>query len=251
MNPHLTMHLRVNPRLKAAVDSAVTLLYPRRCPFCDEPVKPWNALVCAECRQKFSYIEMPYCLKCGKHISDSGREYCGDCAAHPHIYDSGRALFSYRGVSASVARFKYRGRREYAAYYAACIVEELGGFIRSCRAEALIPVPLHKSRRRKRGYNQAQVLAEELAALTGIPVRADLIERVEKTAPMKDLSAVERQNNLKKAFKIRQNDVKLSTIVIIDDIYTTGSTIDAMAQAFTEVGISGIYFITLTIGRGI
>lgn len=251
MNTHLIPRFRANAQIRSAANTAVTLIYPRRCPFCDEPVKPWNALVCAECRQKFSYIEMPYCLKCGKHISDSGREYCGDCAAHPHIYDSGRALFSYRGVSASVARFKYRGRREYAAYYAACIVEELGGFIRSCRAEALIPVPLHKSRRRKRGYNQAQVLAEELAALTGIPVRADLIERVEKTAPMKDLSAVERQNNLKKAFKIRQNDVKLSTIVIIDDIYTTGSTIDAMAQAFTEAGIPGIYFITLTIGRGI
>ena len=86
---------------------------------------------------------------------------------------------------------------------------------------------------------------------TGIPVRADLIERTVKTAPMKDLSAAERQNNLKKAFKILRNDVKLNTIIIIDDIYTTGSTIDAMSREFRKAGVGRIYFITLAIGRGI
>lgn len=250
MNTHLIPRFRTNARIRSAADAAVTLLYPRRCPVCDEPVKPWNALICEECASKFAYIEPPYCLKCGKHIGDGSKEYCDDCAAHPHLFDSGRALFSYRSVSSSIARFKYQGRREYAACYAACMAERLGGFIRSCRAEALVPVPLHKSRFRKRGYNQAQVLAEELSALTGIPVRTDLIERAEKTAPMKDLSAAERQNNLKKAFKICRNDVKLS-IIIIDDIYTTGSTIDAMSRELKKAGVERIYFVTLAIGRGI
>ena len=114
-----------------------------------------------------------------------------------------------------------------------------------------MPVPLHKSRMRKRGYNQARVLAGELSALTGIPVYADWIGRVEKTVPMKDLPAAERQNNLKRAFKILRNDVKLNTIIIIDDIYTTGSTIDAMSRELRNVGVRRIYFITLAIGRGI
>lgn len=251
MNPHLRFRLRVNARIRAAADTAITLLFPRRCPVCDEPVKPWNALICEACASKFAYIEPPRCLKCGKHIGDSAKEYCDDCAAHRHLYDSGRALFSYRSVSASIARFKYKGRREYAAWYAACIADRLGDFIRSCRADALVPVPLHKSRLKKRGYNQAQALAEELSLRTGIPVRADLIERAGKTAPMKDLSAVERQNNLKKAFKIRHNDVKLNIIIIIDDIYTTGSTIDAMSREFRKAGVERIYFVTLAIGRGI
>lgn len=251
MNTYLMPRFRVNMPLRAVADSVVTLFFPRRCPVCDEPVKPWNALVCAECAPKLVCVEPPWCLKCGKHIGDSAKEYCGDCAAHPHLFDSGRALFSYRSVSASVARFKYHGRREYAACYAACMADQLGGFIRSCQADALIPVPLHKSRLKKRGYNQAQVLAEELSVRTGIPVHADLIERVKKTAPMKDLSAAERQNNLKKAFKIRHNDVKLSVIVIIDDIYTTGSTIDAMSQEFRRAGVERIYFVTLAIGKGI
>ena len=124
------------------------------------------------------------------------------------------------------------------------------GFIRACRADALIPVPLHKGKLRVRGYNQAEVLAKELSVLTGIPMFPDLIERVEKTAPMKDLSAAERQNNLKRAFKIRRNDVKLSTIIIIDDIYTTGSTIDAVSREFKKAGAQRIYFLTLAIGRG-
>ena len=251
MNSRLFSRFYANTRFRTVAEAAVTFLFPRRCPVCDEPVKPWNALVCRECASKFSYIEQPCCLKCGKHIGDSGKEYCDDCAAHAHSYDCGRALFSYRSVSASLARFKYRGRREYAAYYASCMADVLGHFIDACGADALVPVPLHRSRLKVRGYNQAHVLAEALSALTGIPVRADLIERVEKTAPMKDLSAAERQNNLKRAFKIRHNDVKLSIIIIIDDIYTTGSTIDAMSREFRKAGVERIYFVTLAIGRGI
>lgn len=251
MNTHLTSRFAVKTCLRAAADTVITLLFPRRCPVCDEPVRPWNALVCSECTPKLSYMEPPYCLKCGKHIGNYEKEYCADCFAHKHLFDSGRALFSYRSVSASIARFKYRGRREYAACYAACMADRLGEFIASCKADALVPVPLHKSRLKKRGYNQAQVLAEELSACTGIPVRADLIERAKKTVPMKDLSAAERQNNLKKAFKMRYNDVKLDIIIIVDDIYTTGSTIDAMCRELKKAGVERIYFISLAIGSGI
>lgn len=251
MNTYLTSRIDVKACLRATADTVITLLFPRRCPVCDEPVKPWHALVCSECTSKLSYIEPPYCLKCGKHIGNSEKEYCADCTAHPHLFDSGRALFSYRSISASIARFKYRGRREYAACYASCMADHLGAFIASCKADALVPVPLHKSRLKKRGYNQAQVLAEELSACTGIPVRADLIERTKKTVPMKELSAAERQNNLKKAFKMRYNDVELNIIIIVDDIYTTGSTIDAVCREFKKAGVERIYFISLAIGSGV
>lgn len=226
------------------------LFFPRRCPVCDEPVKPWNALICKECAQMPAYIEPPFCMKCGKHLNREEKEYCGDCAALTHLFDRGRALFAYKSISSSIARFKYAGRQEYAAFYAACMANRLGVFIRECSAQALIPVPLHKSRLRHRGYNQAEALARELSALTGIPVMADWIVRVEKTAPMKDLSAQERQNNLKRAFKIRRNDVKLSTVIIIDDIYTTGSTMDAMSRELKKAGVKRIYFLSLAIGKG-
>ena len=129
--------------------------------------------------------------------------------------------------------------------------EKLGKTIRGWQAQALIPVPIHKERRRKRGYNQAELLADRLGKRMGIPVRNDLIVRCKKTIPQKNLKGAERENNLKRAFKIRRNDVKLSTIIIIDDIYTTGSTVDEMAEMLGQLGIDKIYVLTLAIGKGI
>ena len=227
------------------------LLYPRRCPVCDRAVAPFGSLICASCVKKPVYIKAPYCMKCGKELEEEETEYCGDCMRGRHLFDRGRALFAYKSMSDSIYRFKYRGRQEYAAYYAACMARRMGDWILRCKPDALVPVPVHASKRRSRGYNQAEVLARELGAILHIPVEAGLIRRIRKTAPMKDLSAAERQNNLKRAFKICRNDVKLSTIIIIDDIYTTGSTIDAMSYELRRAGVKRIYFASLAIGRGL
>ena len=122
--------------------------------------------------------------------------------------------------------------------------------ILSWKPDALIPVPIHESRRRERGYNQSDVLAKAIGKRIDIPVYTDWISRCRKTAPQKELEPAERQKNLKKAFKIIHDDVKLNTIVIIDDIYTTGSTIDNVAQCAKDAGVKKIYFITLSIGKG-
>ena len=190
-------------------------------------------------------------MKCGKELGEEEAEYCGDCMRHKHLFDRGRALYAYKSMSDSIYRFKYRGRQEYAAYYAECMAKQLGDWIGRCRPDALVPVPIHSSKRYVRGYNQAEVLAKELGDILHIPVETNLIKRARKTSPMKDLSVSERQNNLKKAFKICCNDVKLSTIVIIDDIYTTGSTIDAMSYELRRAGVKRIYFVTLAIGKGL
>ncbi|MBD5486491.1 MAG: ComF family protein [Lachnospiraceae bacterium] len=227
------------------------LIYPRRCPVCDRAVSPFGSLVCETCKEAFEYIKEPYCMKCGKKLEEEETEYCHDCMRPRHLFDRGRALCSYRSISDSIYRFKYKGRQEYAAYYAVCMEQSLGNWIRRCRPDALIPVPIHTSKRRARGYNQAEVLAKELGKRLGIPVETNLIKRVRKTVPMKELSVYNRQNNLKRAFKICHNDVKLSTIVIIDDIYTTGSTIDAMSYELRRAGVKRIYFVTLAIGNGL
>lgn len=237
--------------IKSLRELFLNLLFPRRCPVCDRPVAPFGSLVCASCEQTFTYIEQPYCLKCGKPLTHEEQEYCHDCGVHRHLFDRGLALYQYQDVSDSLYRFKYKGRQEYAAYYAFCMALRCRAFIAGCHPDALVPVPIHKSRCHQRGYNQAERLARELSALTGIPVAADLICRVRKTAPMKELSAQERQNNLKRAFKICRNDVKLDTVIIIDDIYTTGSTIDAMSYELRRAGVKRIYFVTLAIGRGL
>ena len=190
-------------------------------------------------------------MKCGKELNNEEVEYCGDCMRHRHLFDRGRAVFAYKSMSDSIYRFKYKGRREYAVYYAECMAGRLGEWILQCRPDALIPVPIHASKLHIRGYNQAEVLAKELGSILHIPVETDLIKRVRKTSPMKDLSVSERQNNLKRAFKISRNDVKLSTVIIIDDIYTTGSTLDAMSYELRRAGAMHIYFVTRAIGKGL
>ncbi len=230
--------------------AAVTAVFPRRCPVCDRPVRPFDRLICEGCRDKVTYVKAPYCMKCGKELQSDEEEYCHDCSVHKHSYDRGRAVFEYRSIARSLYGFKYSGRREYAAYYGERTAAVLGVQIKTWAPDALIPVPIHTSRKRNRGYNQAEVFAEAVGSALDIPVLSDWISRCRKTVPQKELGPAERQNNLKKAFKIIRNDVKLNTIVIIDDIYTTGSTIDAVAECARAAGVQKVYFVALAIGKG-
>lgn len=225
------------------------LLFPTRCPVCDR-VLPLGEQICPQCAKNLKLIQSPFCRKCGKALPDSRQEYCGDCEQGTHLFREGRALYEYPCIRKSVYRFKYGGRKEYALFYGDEIARHLGKVILSWKPDALIPVPLHSSRKRKRGYNQAGALAAEVGKRLEIPVLSGLIVRVKNTTPLKLLTPAMRQNNLKRAFKICGNVVKLNTIIIIDDIYTTGSTVDAMAAVLQEAGIKHVYFIALAIGKG-
>ena len=119
----------------------------------------------------------------------------------------------------------------------------------SARPDFLVPVPVSEDRLRKRGYNQALILAREISRLTGIPVREDVLGRVTDTLPMKNMTPEERQNNLKRAFQSFGNDVSLNSIMLIDDIYTTGATIDACAHALSQKGAERVFFMSLAIGE--
>lgn len=226
------------------------LLFPRRCPVCDDIVPIGEGDVCRPCAGRIQYIREPRCRRCGKQLEDDARVFCGDCARKPHVFDSGLALYDYRSMCKSIYRFKYADRCEYAAFYARDIYRHFKTDIAMMDADAIIPVPLHASRKRARGYNQAELVARELSVLTRIPVYPDLVRRVKKTAPQKELDAAGRQNNLKKAFHIPSDVVKLNKTILIDDIFTTGSTLDAVALELKRCGVEAVYFITLCIGEG-
>lgn len=229
----------------------INLFYPRRCPLCDEPVPVTDYLICEGCARKIRYIEGTRCRKCGKKIADETRIYCGDCEKRAHIFDYGYALYHYQSMKDSVYRFKFRKRCEYARFYAEDICKHLKKEIKQMDAQALIPVPLHPSAKAARGYNQAQLLTQEMSKLTGIPSREDIVKRVRRTTQQKELDALTRQNNLKKAFLISSDVVKLKKAIIVDDVYTTGSTVDAVALQLKSHGVQKVYFITLCIGEGV
>ncbi len=228
----------------------IQLLFPLRCPVCDGIVRPYGEKICLDCMKKLKLLTPPRCMICGKKLMDQ-EEYCGDCRKRKHNFVRGRALYEYESVAGCIYRFKYGNRREYADFFGEEISRLLEGFIREIQPDALVPIPLHRSRRRTRGYNQAALLARAVGKYSGVPVYENLLKRVKNTAPLKRQNPEERQNNLKKAFHIWQNDVKLSTIIIIDDIYTTGSTMDEAAKVLGEHGAERVYFITLASGTGV
>lgn len=226
------------------------VFFPRRCALCDRVLPLGKQDCCEECRKKIKYIREPLCCKCGKPVRQE-EEYCSDCRQKPHYFREGRAVFDYPTIRSSLYRYKYAGRQEYSVFYGRHMAHCMAETIRRWKPEAFVPVPLHKRKQRVRGYNQAELIARELSRYFRIPVYESLVIRTKNTRPMKEINGTDRQNNVKKAFKIRENDVKLKTIVIIDDIYTTGSTIDAVAKVCREAGITNIYFLTLAIGEGI
>lgn len=232
-------------------DRLKDLIFPRHCPVCDEILPFGDRLICGSCAAKLQYIKAPVCRKCGKQLYDEGKIYCGDCMRREHVFDYGFSLYDYQSMRKSIYRFKYKGRGEYAQFYAKDIYMHFKREINAMGADAFIPIPLHRARQEKRGYNQSELVSRELSKLSGIPTRTDIVARTKKTLPQKQLNAISRQNNLKKAFNIGADVVKLNKTILVDDIYTTGSTLDAVASELKSHGVQKIYFITLCIGEGI
>lgn len=212
-------------------------------------------MVCDACQNTFIKIKEPYCKHCGKPLYSRQVQYCADCEKKKHsYYRQGRALWLYdKKARQAVSRFKYMGRQEYARYFGRQLAKELGEQAVYWNPQALIPVPVHRSRFHKRGYNQAQLLAEEMGKCCGIPVLSDYLLRRKNTKAQKELDSKDRQMNLWKAFSVKPQYKELYTllkcVIIIDDIYTTGSTVEACAKVLQQAGVEKIYFISLCIGQ--
>lgn len=235
---------------KKIADGLLQVLYPTRCPVCDDIVIPYGERICLRCMEQLKLLTPPWCMKCGKKLQEEG-EFCKDCSSQAHAFIKGRALYEYAGVAGPLYRLKYGGRQEYAQYFGEEMGRYLGDFIRQVKPDGIIPIPLHRKRYRKRGYNQAALLARALGEYLGIPVYEKLLLRVKNTKPLKLQNPSERQNNLKKAFIMAENDVKLKTIILVDDIYTTGSTLDEAVRTLREYGVEDAYFVTLACGIGV
>lgn len=227
------------------------LCFPMHCPVCDKVISRQKGLICPACRKTLRMVKAPRCICCGKHLEEEGRLRCRDCAGVHRGFDRGVALFEYKSIHDSVYHFKNRGRVEYAEFYGEELRKWLLPVMREMKAEALVPIPLHPDKLRKRGYNQASILAKEISLGCGLPVREDILKRVRKNREQKSQNHVQRQNNMKKTFHIAQNDVKLKTIILVDDVFTTGNTLEAAAKELKRCGVDKVYFIALAIGKGL
>ena len=176
--------------------SVVKWLWPEVCPFCG---KVSSQGICAGCRRKIDDLKVrePRCMQCGKPVQDTRREYCYDCMHMEHRYDRGYGLWLHKEpVSTSIYQFKYHNQRDYGVCYAKELIRCYGNIIKSWTPDLMIPIPLHKKRRRQKGF---------------------------RVVP---------------------------TVLLIDDIYTTGNTIDAAASVLKKKGVEKVYFLTISIGQG-
>lgn len=233
------------------LNAVLTLFYPRRCPLCDGILLPKEAWLCKMCGEGLSPILSDRCKKCGKPLPDRETEYCRDCLNVRHAFEEGFAAFPYSGkIQGSLLRFKQGGRKEYAPFYARAIYLSGQAFLDRNHPEVIIPIPMDPVRRRQRGYNQAELLADQLSLLTGIPLDRKLLgKKYRPGKAQKLLNHAQRRKNLQKSYRIRGRNPGYQRVLLVDDIFTTGSTIDAAALLLKKAGVKQVWFCTVAIGR--
>lgn len=244
--------------IKGGMEYFVDLLYPRRCPLCQTITKN-HALVCEDCEKDAPYVLQPYCMKCGKPMrkEEETKEYCFDCIKQEHVFERNYSLFVYETrVKQSIYQFKYHNKREFADWYAKKLFERYQKEVERMQLDGIVPVPIHKKKRRQRGYNQAELISRQLSNLCKIPHYPKGLIRTLETVPQKELNNKQRYQNLRQAFSIgtlppMEQKEQERTILLVDDIYTTGATLDACATVLLEQRYATkVYGCTIGISKG-
>ena len=233
-------------------------LYPPRWPVCDD-LRPVGEPVChPACRRLLTPVGEVTCIRCGKPVPDESVEFCFDCKGKECSFERGVSAYVYEDeIRESMMRFKFHGREEYAEWYAEELILMQGAKLHDFRADAVVPVPIHGRKLRIRGYNQAGVIARELADRLDLPLYANYLRRNRFTAPQKELSNHERIRNLMRAMEPGPQSRRLSAqkktprrVLLVDDIYTTGSTLEACSRVLKTTGAEHIMVASICIGSG-
>lgn len=213
------------------------LLFPPRCVNC----KKNGGALCPQCLASMRYVSPPFCPRCN-YLRVSTQANCPDCRAHPRIITRIRAPALHEGVMReAIHALKYNRRRDVAQPLAQILAPLISQF--DTRIDLLTSVPLHRARERERGYNQAELLAEQTARAVRCTY-ARVLERTRATTDQIGLNARERRNNVENAFRA-DVPVKDLNIVLIDDVCTTGATLDACAAALFAQGARAVYGLTV------
>lgn len=220
-----------------ALWQAIDWLYPPTCGGCGRPGERW----CAACQQGCQRCER-VCPLCGD--VQAGGTLCASCRAQTPAYQALRSWGVHQGpLMRAVHQLKYKGDIGIGEALSKHLIDLYNDL--KWEVDLVIAVPLSKSRVKERGYNQAGILARPLAYAIQKPYRPNSVVRCKETRSQVGLSAAQRHENVKDAFQANQQQVKGKSIVLIDDVTTTGSTISACAQALIQAGASAVFGLTL------
>lgn len=231
---------------RAFVDPLLAVVFPSRCPACGLGVShPSRGPLCESCWRCLPQHAGSRCA-CGVALPPRASGQCGRCRRGLSPFEAGASLGPYEGVLKTLLHeLKYHGRRKVAARLAEALLLAPGVASVVEPGVLLVPVPLHPRRRRERGYNQSELLAQELAKRTGLEVAAPALVRRKDTAPQTGLKAASRRANVAGAFAVRrQAKIVGRTVVLVDDVFTTGATARACARALQKAGVRSVRLLT-------
>ena len=237
--------------LKEIFSSILSAFLPPRCIKCGKVLVDRDGL-CDECFKETTFIFPPFCKKCGRPFyeepADSRNLLCGFCVSgKKKIFRLARACMEYDDSSSPmILSFKFFDRTEYKKVFAEWL-RLSGTDIFEAGVDVIMPIPLHYTRLIKRRYNQSALLAKELSKLTGIPCDMTAAVRHRRTKPQIKFSGRARVENVKDAFSVKHPDkIKGKRIVLIDDVQTTGSTLNECAKALLKAGAASVDYLTLS-----
>lgn len=247
--------------LKAAIDSLASVLFPAPCAICGQALITASRIpVCAMCLDELERISHPICACCGRPLVSPAPQArpaepgppaaelrCRLCRANFYAFDRARSFAVYdRALSEAVLLLKYEEVTSLADWFGARLAEIARAA--EWHADVVVPVPLHRDRRRERGYNQAELIAKSVARRLKLPIRANLLIRTKPRPPQLVLSRAEHWQSVRGAYAARPG-MKIDNlrVLLLDDVLTTGATLDACSRALKKAGASVVF--GLTVGR--
>ncbi|MDR3256574.1 MAG: ComF family protein [Endomicrobium sp.] len=227
----------------------INFFYPITCSVCgDDLYFLSQTKICDKCANSFPLIKDLVCQKCGLPLYDGG-EHCYVCKKHPKEYsfDKMRSVYLYKdSLRSLILKFKYSNRSFLAKDFSLSMYKAMELYNFYDDVDFIIPVPLNIIRKIKRGYNQAELLANEISLKTNIFVLTNVLFRKKITKPQFKLSKSERVANIKDSFFVKNNNIiRSKTILLIDDIATTLVTVSACSLALKISGAKTVYVLTL------
>jgi ComF family protein len=243
--------------LADARDALVSVIFPAGCRICDGLLSDSRRVpICSPCLSSFERIPSAICEVCGRPLPGLTREeaqlrLCPACLDKTYAFDCARSFAIYQGpLVKAILLLKFEQIEPLGAWFAERLAELVQGEAEKLAADVVVPVPLHRDREKERGYNQAALIARPLAKRLRLPHKAVLLMRTRARPDKRILSLEERWESVRGAFATRPgSQVDNLRVLLVDDVLTTGATLDACARALRQAGAKSV--IGLTVARAV
>jgi ComF family protein len=232
------------------------IIFPPKCIFCCcvMPIRT-KVCICERCLEDAPFIKGKVCMQCGQPIENTTHnDKCLDCRGHTHEYVQGISVLEYKDkVKHAIVMLKFYGKKKYADTLGIIMADKIKKIPDWPRFGLVVYTPLHKKRYAERGYNQAQLIAKTIARELGITLGDDVLVKTRQTKSQNKLTRIQRLINIKNAFEVNNKALVLvrdARVLLIDDVYTTGTTVDECARTLKRAGAHDVFVVTVAIGKG-